>query len=123
MHTACTICVTPMICLSHTQVYLCFVRLYTLIPGSSQSIISNSSEEDKSDRIVCVLEGNITLLLAKTRLLLSTTPPQLSTIVVHAKRHTENENLQKATSLLSGLARSNSCCQRTTPTSVYLHAA
>ena len=32
MHTACTICVTPMICLSHTQVYLCFVRLYTLIP-------------------------------------------------------------------------------------------
>ena len=66
MHTACTICVTPMICLSHTQVYLCFVRLYTLIPGSSQSIRSNSSEEDKSDRIVCVLEGNITLLLANS---------------------------------------------------------
>ena len=66
MHTACTICVTPMICLSHTQVYLCFVCLYTLIPGSSQSIRSNSSEEDKSDRIVCVLEGNITLLLANS---------------------------------------------------------
>ena len=107
--------------ITHSSLPLFCPSLYTYPQAPHRhSIRSNSSEED---RIVCVLEGNITLLLAKTRLLFSTTPPQLSTIVVHAKRHTENENLQKAISLLSGLARSSSCCQRTTPTSVYLHAA